>query len=469
MCKKIGIYPAQESDLEFYTQNLVIPISNRGEFDWEVNGKKVVINLKSLSFNYETSYKKVIGEFKNSSKIFNRHCESNQQTELIYQDLVIQAIQLAEDLKANAVVAVIFFTGASHHIDSLICELACRIVGIKQIFLYSVPMAMDRLLPLVQTNGVVTRSNLDKCISSEIFTKQIYDFSTITLSNSSNYLNSYSQSFYGSIWNLLVSALKKFLYGVLHSVVLKIKGKSLPSRILKPVTFNTDLILLLKQKKFIQVLRAYVSSDSVNVSNLSQTPSLVIFAHFEPESTNFPEGGELHNVIDLVIRIRSLGYTGNIIFKEHFALKYYMQYRHTLRSGVARSKSLYDNLKNLGCIFVGESYQPNDLSIVVTLVGTTALERSLSGKYTVVLGHIWYAGIPGSITLENAIDLLKTSSLAVNSNTIINNARDFLCGCLNHKTINNARGIGTGKPSRNMNDWFEFYQEMNNLLKELAE
>lgn len=387
---------------------------------------------------------------------------------MIYQDLVIQTIQLSEDLKANAIVAVIFFTGASHHIDSLICELACRIVGIKQIFLYPVPMAMGRLLPVVQTNGIMTRSNLDRCISSEIFTKQIYDFSTLTLSNSSNYLNSYSQSFYSSLWNLLVSALKKFLSRVLHGVVLRIKSKSLPSRTLKPVTFYTDLILLFKQKKSIQVHRAYVSSDSVNVSTLSQTPSLVILAHFAPESLNFPEGGELHNVIDLVIRIRSLGYTGNLIYKEHFALKYYTQYRHTLRSGVARSESLYNNLKNLGCMFVDESYQPNDLSIVVTLVGTTALERSLSGKYTVVLGRIWYAGIPGSITLENAIDLLKTSSLAVNSNTIINNARNFLCGCLNHKTINNARGIGTGKPSRNMDDWFDFYQEMNNLLTSLV-
>jgi hypothetical protein len=264
--------------------------------------------------------------------------------------------------------------------------------------------------------------------------------------------------------------MKKLLYGVLQNVVLRIKGKFLPSSILKPISFYTDLVLLFKQKKSIQVLRDYISSDSVNVSAQCQVPNLVILAHFEPESTNFPEGGELHNVIDLVIRIRSLGYAGNIIYKEHFALKHYMQYRHTSRSGMARSESFYNNLKELGCIFVDKSYEPNELSIVVTLVGTTALERSLSGKYTVVLGHIWYAGIPGTITLEKAIDLLKTSSLVVDSNKIINDARNFLYSCLNHKTINNARGVGTtGKPSKNMDDWFNFYQEMNNLLKELVE
>jgi hypothetical protein len=467
MLKKVGLFPAQETDLEFYTQNLVIPISNRGELDWEVNSKKVVANFKNLNFDYDTNYKRVIGEFKNSSKIFDRHYQSSQQTELMYQELAIQTIQLSEDLKANAIVSVIFFTGSSHHIDSLICELACRIAGIKQIFLYPVPMAMHRLIPLVQTDGVITRSNLNKCISKEIFTKQIQDYSTLVLSNSSNYLGSFSQNFYFSIWNLLVSTMRKLLYRVLHGVILRIKGKFLPSSTLKPISFYTDLVLLFKQKKSIHVLREYISNDSVNVSTQCQVPNLVILAHFEPESTNFPEGGELHNVIDLVIRIRSLGYTGNIIYKEHFALKYYMQYRHTLRSGMARSELLYNNLKKLGCMFVDKSYEPNDLSIVVTLVGTTALERSLSGKYTVVLGHIWYAGIPGTITLEKAIDLLKTSSLVVNSNAMINDARNYLCSCLNYKTLNNARGVGTGKPSKNMDDWFNFYQEMNNLLKEL--
>ena len=468
MLKKVGLFPAQETDLEFYTQNLVIPISNHGEFEWEVNCKKVAVKFESINFDYYTNYKKVIGEFKNSSKIFDRHYQGSQQTELMYQELAIQTIQLSENLKANAIVSVIFFTGSSHHIDSLICELACRIAGINQIFLYPVPMAMHRLIPLVQTDGILTRSNLNKYVSTEIFTKQIHDYSTHVLSNSSNYLGSFSQNFYLSIWNLLVSAMRKHFFKFLQETVLRIRGKFMPSSTLKPISFYTDLVLLFKQKKSIRVLREYISDDSVNVSAQCQVPNLVILAHYEPESTNFPEGGEFHNVIDLVIRIRSLGYTGNIIYKEHFALNYYMQDRHTSRSGMARSESLYNSLRKLGCLFVDKSYEPNDLSIVVTLVGTTALERSLSGKCTVVLGHIWFAGIPGTITLEKAIDLLKTSSLVVNSNTIINDARNFLSSCLNYKTINNARGVGTGKPSKNMDDWFNFYQEMNNLLKELV-
>jgi hypothetical protein len=468
MSKKIGLYPSQENDLEFYTQNLVIPISNRGEFEWIVNSKKVSSNFKNAGFDYDTDYKMLIGEFSKSSKIFERHFEPSQQSELIYRDLAIQTIKLSEELKANAVVSVIFFTGSSHHIDSLICELACRIAGIKQIFLYSIPMARGRLLPVIQTNGVITRSRLDECISSEIFTKQINDFSTVTLNNASDYLSSFSQNLYYSIWNLLVSAIKKFLYRVLHDLVRRIKHKSSSTRSLKSISFYTDFFLLLKQKNSIAVLNDYIYIDYNKVLNQSQAGNLVIFAHFEPEATNFPEGGELHKVVDLVTRIRSLGYAGNIIYKEHFAFKYYMQYRQSMRGGLARSKSFYDDLRSLGCLFVDKNYEPNDSSIVVTLVGTTALERSLSGKYTVVLGHIWYAGIAGTISLEEAIDLLKTSSLAVNSNTIINNARDFLGVCLNHKTINNARGIGTGKPSRNIDDWFEFYQEMNNLLKKLA-
>ena len=124
------------------------------------------------------------------------------------------------------------------------------------------------------------------------------------------------------------------------------------------------------------------------------------------------------------------------------------------KSNGYRNILIYDN-----------NYEPNDLSIVVTLVGTTALERSLCGKYTVVLGPIWYAGLPGTITLESAIELLKAPSLDVNSNTIIHDARTFLSNCLNYKTICNPRGIGTGKTSNNADDWKIFYQEMNNLLK----
>jgi hypothetical protein len=465
MSKKIGLFPANDGDLKFYDQNLVIPITNRGEFDWEVDSKKIVMKFENIDFHYENKYKKVISEFKKSSKIFDRHHENFQQSELIYQDLAIQTIRLSEVLETNAIVSVIFLTASSHHIDSLICELACRIAGIEQIFLYVVPMAMNRLIPMKQTDGVITRSNLNICVSSEILTKQIYDFSTFTLSHSDEYSSNFSQNLYFSIWNLLVFSLKKYLYRFLHNVRrIKISVSS-PTKNLKPISFYTDLILLLKQRKSNEVLLDYILSDSVQVSSQSRVANLVIFAHFEPEATNYPEGGELHNVIDLIIRIRSLGYTGYIMYKEHFKFKYYTVDSDTLRGGLARSRSFYDNLKSLGCLFVDNNYEPNDLSIVVTLVGTTALERSLCGKYTVVLGPIWYAGLPGTITLESAIELLKTPSLAVNSNTIINDARTFLSNCLNYKTICNPRGIGTGKTSNNADDWQMFYQEMNNLLK----
>ena len=101
-------------------------------------------------------------------------------------------------------------------------------------------MARGRLLPVIQTNGVITRSRLDECISSEIFTTQINDFSTVTLNNASDYLSSFSQNLYYSIWNLLVSAIKKFLYRVLHDLVRRIKHKSSSTRSLKSISFYTD-------------------------------------------------------------------------------------------------------------------------------------------------------------------------------------------------------------------------------------
>jgi hypothetical protein len=135
---------------------------------------------------------------------------------------------------------------------------------------------------------------------------------------------------------------------------------------------------------------------------------------------------------------------------------------------MARSEYFYSNLKKLGCVFVDKNYEPSDLSIVVTLVGTITLERSLSGKQTVALGHIWFKGIPGTISLEKAIEILEYSDSTVNSKKIIAEAQDFLSSCLNYKTLTNARGIGTGKPSTVKSEWLAFYQEMNNLIKELV-
>jgi hypothetical protein len=129
---------------------------------------------------------------------------------------------------------------------------------------------------------------------------------------------------------------------------------------------------------------------------------------------------------------------------------------------MARNPDFYYTLRKLGCLFAPSNFRVNDFGKVVTLVGTVALERSLMGMSTVVLGHIWFKNMWG------IFDLNSNSINTYDNNEIIFQAKQFLKNKLNFCTINNAIGVGTGTKSPNSNDWVEHRKEFQNLITSLT-
>jgi hypothetical protein len=166
-------------------------------------------------------------------------------------------------------------------------------------------------------------------------------------------------------------------------------------------------------------------------------------AHVEPESTNFPEGGDLHNLLDLVVKIRSNGFTGKIILKEHPLMKYFGLNGVSTRSSIARSINLFETLGNLGVIFVNEEYEVPDNQIALTLSGTVAIERSLLGKRTIIVGYPWFRDIPGAIMLDH---FLNKKIQYANDKAIEIQSKEYLKSTLSFKTLDNIFNIGTGSP-----------------------
>jgi hypothetical protein len=100
----------------------------------------------------------------------------------------------------------------------------------------------------------------------------------------------------------------------------------------------------------------------------------------------------------------------------------------------------------------------------VTLTGTIAIERSLLAQKTIVMGHIWFKDLRSIVSLESALNYSDNQQKFTNDK---HESINSIYQILNNRTINNATGIGTGKPSSNKNDWEDYYNEMRKLINYL--
>ncbi len=119
--------------------------------------------------------------------------------------------------------------------------------------------------------------------------------------------------------------------------------------------------------------------------------------------------------------------------------------------GIYRSLSYLNDLTALGCIYLDKNFKlsiNNDQTrwyLPVTITGTLAIERSLAGLHTIVVGRPWYLGMPGVIHIDELTDLrLIPQDWTVPDSRIASDTKEFIIAILDNKTISNAPGIGTG-------------------------
>jgi hypothetical protein len=200
-------------------------------------------------------------------------------------------------------------------------------------------------------------------------------------------------------------------------------------------------------------------------------PPIVIFAHYQPEASSFPESGVYANTIDMVMKLRSSGYSGDIFYKEHPYLlaSLYSVKKYPTRIGTARSIEYYEQLRALDCRFINDIPFDDKDYFALTGSGTIALERSLRGFKSIFAGHPWYQGLPGTISLENFLNNDIEKKLFFDQKNIRVAAFDFLKNQLDNKLMQNGLNLDMFGIEYEEKNIVEFRKEFNDLIRLLKE
>jgi hypothetical protein len=350
---------------------------------------------------------------------------------------------------------VIFFTGIPHHIDTSLLSIACSSLNIPKLFLYS-NVIDGRLIPLIEIKTIYDRKPIDTEFSSINYDRLLENFLSNRLAGNAPIVNTklnYLKT------NYYFSTFKTIFFLFKSKLIKKLRNNSiLWSDFKANISFLDVINLNNKQKSFLSnynklKLNIDESTKFINKKN----NKIIIAAHFQPEATTFPEGGNYSNHLEIIYKLKNLGYIGDIGYKEHPATKiYHDDFVGITRVGIYRSLEYLEHLKNLNCVFLSENSKLDICInkiynyIPLTITGTIAIERSLCGLHTIVAGQPWFIRMPGVIHIEDLKNLTKVEDSWVTPNVnVANSAKLFLTKMLNNKTIENVPGIGTGKPIHN--------------------
>ena len=459
--KFIGVYPSDVDDsfLAFAPEYLC-RIRNIGEFDWFVDDIKV---SDKVNDNFISKYDFIIQEINQIMPIFCRHYDDLPNLELHKRKILFTILNLADSLSKLNLTFVIFKTNSSHHIDSFICEMACRILNINQIFLYLTLFQKDRLLPIIQRDGISTRKPLLLNISNFSFQNEISNIHSEY--KASNIFFSRNKSFLFLVWERIKADAFKSLVRIKYFIFSK---KEINPYTIRGWTFLTFIKSVVSYKKAQIFLQELIKSQKYSNLALIDKKAFVLFLHFEPEATSFPEGGPIYNVLDLVAKIKNYKFGAEIIIREHPVMGYLGENGHFARSSIARSVDFYKQLIDLGCHFVDSEFILGKFHIPITLTGSIALERSLRGQKTIVLGYPWFRNVPGTYTLE---EFISQNSFDNNKDEeVANSAYIFVSNILNFNTLFNYDVINFYSiRSKTEPEKIEFWSEQKIFLEQLLE
>lgn len=396
--------------------------------------------------------------------------------ELYRKTCQLYIISLAQTLVELKVSYAIFFTAVSHHVEYSLIEIACQMAGTKQIYLYGTSFGRNaRLLPMVQEYSIKDRKVLGFDISNHKALSDLQDYRDNFLLDKPPVHNkktdSKGRSYYYAALQIFHTSLRRFVKRVLCR-----KGANRNNFIDHRFDYSQLSLLKIigKQKKALAYyLSKVVDNNSIDSIIVREGAIPIIFAHYQPEATSFPEGGDYSNHIDVVIKIRKMGYRGTIFYKEHpTSWRYYSDITGVSRVGLYRSIEYYKQLEALGCVFLKTSFKLTEQHIdnlfPVTITGSIGLERSLIGLSTCYAGEPWYKGAPGSFDIYDSFKeggiFYDPQSWKFDGESGIS----WLNESISFKTINNYVGIATGIVSCSEDDKHEFLVEFNNMIDKLV-
>lgn len=428
------------------------------------NNKIEKIDITKHQFeNYTTNYSSVIAKLKFYTPIILRWNSFGDDFELNLRKSANKIFAIAELLKKHKIKKCVVSTGIYHHLDTLIIDLACRLINIPRIYFY-INNITGRLIPMIQYGDITSRKTLNVEVTNHNCINEITDFKNRAINNASPLIG-------GQFLKSDIMQYKKALY---RASFLYIKALFFNFYFLLRSKHTTDystsnysfqfIKQVVNQKRALEFLSSQIKNEERSKSDKLK---LLILAHYQPEATSFPEGHELWNHIDIAFKLRELGYKETIYYKEHLANRIYFTEFGASQVGSYRDIEYYKSLIKLNCEFIIDTKTHKyggancEYFIPVTITGTVAVERALNGLHTIITGHPWYKGMPGVIHIDeiNCINNLPQKYLT-RSDEISNSALNFLNNILSNKTITNSFGIGIdGKFDKST---------FNNFIKEIS-
>ncbi len=332
-------------------------------------------------------------------------------------------------LKEKKISKVIQFTAAPHHVDTSLIEIASRIIAIKSIFFYCENVITRTYLPIYRDEFKFEYLHFDKLKNSSKEIKKVISEwkGNLRINKRDDWTREIS--FYKK--NILIASLYIF-YWHIKKKFFDIKVNNF---VQKEIGLLGDLKSLINQRKYLKYLS---SKNQINKCQLgSETNNIIIYGHYQPESTTLSEGGDFRDQIDILKFLKQSGYTGNIFYKEHKCSSLYIErIIGPTRVGLWKNKNFYNNLNKYNAKLILEDSGISN-SIIITCTGSIAIERSLQGLRTVVCGYPWYGDIPGTVRLEDVKwdDKNLVNSLIGSSEKIIKDSENYLANLLSYGLI----------------------------------
>ena len=490
----IGIAFASKKVKKIFDKNpKVIFIDNKGFWGFFDNSSERIL-LPNIKNNFIENFNVCVARnYLNSyMPLWTRYIPHANQYEKKREEALVSIYNIFVMLNNYKINSVIFHTGVPHGINDSLLSIACCLKKIKQIYLYSQIIDQTRLLPILQSDDIKTRTPLDINVSSFEFKKSINKFLNRKMRDlmPEELIGTKNKGLLQAIIFLLrreifflrikiVKIIKRIIFRKKEIVGGGLDSKNISSIIphnIDKYSFFEDLINIINQILYLKALsKETISDQELNILRSSDKPKLIIAAHFQPEATSFPEGGDYYSHIDIAFAIRNKKYKDQIFYKEHLGtFEYFCRIVGLLKVGINRSPVYLKLLKDLGCKFLPSNYnfsikKDHNWYVPITITGSIAIERSLAGLHTIYAGVPWYKGLPGTIYINDIKSLKEIPAKWAKFNPLIQRkAKIFLENKLNNKTIVNISGIGTGVYDHTQKSEKNFKLAMLKIIKWLS-
>lgn len=450
---KLLIFPHNEVMSRLNENPDILFLTYDGILFYESNKRKLWKSKGKIKY---TLYD-LIDELNWWSPIFERWIPNTSNIEITKFKITGLINELDEALDYFKITKTINFSACPHHIDQIAPYIAFNKKGIEQIFLYA--NVIDGNLIPVKFSEKFNRTSLirsklgNKINYSEQLSRFIENLEAGNKPKINTEIKSFKTNYFGVKTYLFLRSIKQLLIGKKRSSIEKSRYYFDENNF----SYNENLHLIKTQKKFLKKLKEdSISRNEFELIIKDIDKPIVIFAHYQPEATTFPESNRFNNPIDIVTHLRMLGYKQNIFYKEHPASKMYIDPPSIFltKVGLKKTKFLLNKFKELNCKVLDFKIDSSDeiykKILPVTVSGSIAIERSLIGLKTIVLGKPYFEGLPGTI---NNLEVNNQIKIDLKPNKKIKiDAKNFMVNLLNQNSFINTLGVGTGFKNKDQNN-----------------